>query len=155
VTALSPELSDFIQPGLAGMVAAADGERRAHAVRVWAARLLGPSTLELYVLRAPAGAFLAALSEGSRAAANLIEVSTYRSRAFKGTCRVSSEPLDPEHLRQCLDAADVVFEAVGLGKDGTSRMLAPYDEPHDMVSLWLEVDAVYDQSPKPGAGARL
>jgi hypothetical protein len=156
MSALSLELRAWLVPGLAGVVASADARGQPAISRVWAARALpGRDVLELYVQRSSAERFLANLAHSGRAAANLIEVTSYRSRAFKGACAVSEAPLDQELLDACLVAMNAAFVSVGMPGDAVQRMLSRGDAPRAWVALELVVEAVFDQSPKKGAGARL
>lgn len=156
MSALSLELCDWLVPGLAGVVANADARGQPAISRVWAARALpGSAVLELYLQRSSAQRFLANLAHHRRAAANLIEVISYRSRAFKGACAVSQAPLDQDFLDACLVAMNAAFASVGMPGDAVQRMLSFGDAPRTWVALELTVEAVYDQSPKKGAGAKL
>jgi hypothetical protein len=156
MTTLTPDLRAFVRPGLAGTIVAADAASRLQSARVWAARPLeGRDVVELYVVREGASRLVESVSRNGRAAANLIDVPTYRSRTFKGRCTLSETALDVRFLDECVRAMDVDFASVGLGPGAAERMLAHFASPREMVALALHVDSVFDQSPKPGAGARL
>jgi hypothetical protein len=153
---LTSELRAWLTPGKAGMVAAVDPSGQPQITRVWAVRAHDQrDELEVYVLRAAALAVLDALANGGRAALNLIEVSNYRSRMFKGACEISPFDADSAFLDESLAALNRVFVSVGMAPASAERMLGHADAPHAMVALRLQVDSVFDQSPKPGAGARL
>jgi hypothetical protein len=156
MSVLSLELRAWLLPGLAGCVANADARGQPAISRVWAARALpGHDALELYVRRPSAERFLANLAHNGRAAANLIEVTSYRSRAFKGACALSEAPLDETFLDTCLIAMNDAFVRVGMPANAVQQMLAWSNAQRPWVALSLSVDAVFDQSPKKGAGARL
>lgn len=150
---LSTELRDWIVPGLAGVVAIVDADGLPHIARVWGARVSGDA-IDVYVQRAAAGPVLEALIVCRRAALNLIEVATYRSRLFKGSCEVGDR-VDFTVLEDCLAAIGRAFHGVGLAADGVDRMLAHGEPAREMVALRVVVEHVFDQSPRPGAGARL
>ena len=153
---LSPELRAWLKPGLAGMVASTDALRRPQSVRLWALRARAESdVLEFCVQRSGSPKFFANLSNGGRVALNAIEVDSYRSRTFKGFCRISESAPDPAFVEESLGAMARAFTGVGMSEDSVQRMLSHSDPPGAMVALWLEVDSVFDQSPKQGAGARL
>lgn len=152
---LSADLRAFLQPCLAGTLAVADSACTTHSARIWAARALeGEDIVEIYVLREVASPVVDAVAKGGRAAANLIEIPSYRSRSFKGRCAPYPE-IDDSFLEQCLRAVNARFQQVGMGADAVAKMLGHYTPPHEMMSLRIEVDSVFDQSPRPGAGARL
>jgi hypothetical protein len=156
MSALSAELRAWLVPGLAGCVANGDARRQPAIARIWAARALpGGDLLELYVQRPNAERFLENLADSGRAAVTLIEVTSYRSRAFKGACALSEAPLDQAFLDTCLVAMNAAFVRVGMPDDAVQQMLAWSGAAHAWVALSLSVDAVFDQSPKKGAGARL
>jgi hypothetical protein len=156
MSVLSLELRAWLAPGLAGCVANADARGQPTISRIWAARALPDSdSLELYLRRPNAERFLANLAHNGRAAANLIEVTSYRSRAFKGACALSETPLDHTFLDSCLIAMNEAFVRVGMPDDAVQQMLAWSHAQHPWLALSLSVDAVFDQSPKKGAGARL
>jgi len=123
--------------------------------RVWGARSAAdPDGLEIDVQRAAAVGLLAALDAESRAAVNLIEIPSYRSRTFKGSCRLLPVPPDVALVEGNVQAVQAAFQSVGMPADATERMLS-YGGGLNLVTLLITVDSVFDQSPKPGAGARL
>jgi len=138
------------------MLATVGRDGRPEGTRIWAARLReGSNTLELCVHRSGSQRLLDILSGGGRVAANLIEVRSYRSRMFAGPCTISQSAVEPDYLDQSLEAMQSEFAAVGMPDGAVDQMLSHYDEPRAMAVLLLEVEAVFDQSPKRGAGARL
>jgi len=155
MSALSPELRAWLVPGLAGTIASVDRDGQPQIARVWSARALDDDQLLVYVLRAAASGLLEGIQNSGRAALNLIEVASYRSRLFKGTCRVSPDPIDAVFLQQSLAALNCAFHGVGMAPDTVECILAHSDAPRDMIALCLTVESAFDQSPKPGAGERL
>jgi hypothetical protein len=138
------------------MVATADAALRPQSVRLWALRARADAdVLEFCVQRSASPRFFANLSSGGRVALNAIEVDSYRSRTFKGFCRICEHAPDPAFVEQSLSAMQRAFAGVGMTEDSVQRILAHSDPPGVMVALSLEVDSVFDQSPKQGAGARL
>jgi hypothetical protein len=153
---LSSELRRWIVPGQAGVIAITDSDGSPLVARVWAARAIdGCDVIEVFVQRSSALPLLGALAESCRAALNLIEITTYRSRMFKGSCELASHEADPVFGDASVAALGRAFHSVGLPPDGAERMLAHGGVPRTMVALRLTVESVFDQSPKPGAGARL
>lgn len=153
--AVPSELRAWVRPGLAGAIAVAEGPSAVEIVRFWALRFReGSNILDIYVQRSAAERALAMLAGGARAALNAIEVETYRSRQFKGDCIVSQDHVDGTFLAACIAAQQRAFGRVGLPENAAERMLAQAGSPA-MVGLSLAVDAIFDQSPKRGAGAPL
>jgi hypothetical protein len=152
---LTPEVVAWFTPGLAGTIAAVDPSGQPQVARLWGARVVGADELELCVQRGAAGALLDALVSGGRAAANLIEVRTYRSRLLKGWCSAPSPDVNLSFLEQHFVAVGAAFAAVGLPPNSVERLLGHAAEPRQMAVLRLVVESVFDQSPKPGAGAPL
>jgi len=156
MSALSAELRAWLVPGLAGTIAAVDRKHRPQLARVWSVRALDDADqLLVYVLRAASSGLLEGVESRGRAALNLIEVESYRSRLFKGPCRVSTAPIDAAFLDLSLTALNQAFQGVGMAPDTVERILGHSDSPRDMIALCLSVESVFDQSPKPGAGGRL
>lgn len=155
MSVLSPELRQWLKPGLLGVVATVDATGQPQIARHWAVRSL-PETdvLEFYVPKTAAERFLQVLATESRAALNLIELPSYRSRTFKGACAVSGAAIEPALLADCVAAANQAMHAIGMPVDTVQRMAGSVDPQH-FVALRLVVDSVFDQSPKPGAGAPL
>lgn len=154
--ALSSELCAWIVPGLAGTIASVDREQQPQMARVWAARPRQErDVVEVYVLRSAAPALLEGVVSSGRAALNLIEVSSYRSRLFTGPCRLSTTGVESAFLGESLAALNRAFHAVGMAPDAAQRMLSHGAAPPEMLALVLSVECVFDQSPKRGAGGRL
>lgn len=154
--ALSSELRSWIVPGRAGALAIIDARGEPCIARIWAARAHGASdVIEIYLQRGSATSLLEALDAPRRGALNLIEVNTYRSRTFKGPCELSREPVDVPFSDASVDAVGRVFHSVGMPVDAAPLMLGHAEEGRDMVAVCLTVETVFDQSPKPGAGAPL
>jgi hypothetical protein len=152
---LPSELRDWLVPGLAGTLASVDAEQQPQIARVWMARATEGDVIEVYVLRLASLALVEAVVSSGRAALNLVQVATYRSRMFKGRCEVSAVGVDDAVLEQSLAALNQAFHGVGMPPDTAQRMLGHCAAPRDMVALSLSVQSVFDQSPKCGAGARL
>lgn len=157
--ALSKELRAWLSPGLAGVLATADASGQPEVARVFAYRVVDDAdAIEVYLLRSGSEKMVQNLAAGARAAFNAIEVHSYRSRSFKGWCTVARDlvPADDTLVGQSLSAMGRSFAQVGMPHDALDQMLAHAgDEGRAWVCVLLRVDSVYDQSPKPGAGARL
>jgi hypothetical protein len=159
MSVLSNELREWLQPGHAGVLATADASGVPEVVRVFAYHAVpGQDAIRLWLLRSSAQTTVRHLTTGARAAFNAIEIPSYRSRTFKGECTVEREvgsAHDDGLITECLAAAGRSFARVGMPEDAIARMIAHAGEDRGWVDVLLHVDSVYDQSPKPGAGARL
>lgn len=157
--ALSKELRAWLSPGLAGVLATADASGQPEIARVFAYRVVeNADAIELYLLRCGSEKAVQNLAVGARAAFNAIEVHSYRSRTFKGWCTVARDfvAADDALVGQSLSAMGRSFAQVGMPDDALDQMLAHAGAAgRAWVCVLLHVDGVYDQSPKPGAGARL
>jgi hypothetical protein len=154
MTVLSPELCAWIVPGLAGTIATVTQSLQPQMARVWAARALPAlDVIEVYSLRSHVLALLEGHTNGRRIALSLIDVATYRSRMFKGTYDVSRGQHNAAVLEESLAAFNRVVSALGMATDTAERILAHDDAPRLLVPLQITVESVFDQSPKPGAGA--
>ena len=154
---LSPELRAFLVSGLAGTIAVARADGGLAMARIWAARAGEGDVLEVFVQRSSGHEVIEALASPGRAAANLIDVPTYRSRSFKGVCALAptDDQVDASFLEESLAAVEHAFQAVGMPGGSVERMLSHGSDPHAMAALRITVESVFDQSPKPGAGARI
>jgi hypothetical protein len=133
-----------------------DANGQPRIARVWGARPLGAGdVIEFGVLGSASHGFVDAIASGGRAALNLIEVTSYRSRMFKGACRLSPAEPGSAWLDECVTALNQVFTAVGMSAGCADLMLSHAGPSRWMVALELSVESVFDQSPKPGAGAPL
>jgi hypothetical protein len=156
VAVISSDLRAWLSPGLAGTVATVDASGQPQLARVWAVRVDDRhDVIEVYVQRSSSLAFIAGIASGGRAALNLIEVCSYRSRMFKGACEVSPAEPDAVFLEENLTALNRAFGGVGMAAGSAQSMLSHSDAPRSMVALRLTVECVFDQSPKSGAGGRL
>src|SRR3954454_9250992 len=99
---LTEELRAWLRPGLAGFIATVAPNGRLEMSRLWAVRAReGRDELEAYVLRCGSLDLLSNLASGGRAALNLIHVSTYSSRMFKGACTISALERDQSFVDSC------------------------------------------------------
>ncbi|HEV8246498.1 MAG TPA: hypothetical protein VGP93_12050, partial [Polyangiaceae bacterium] len=142
---LSSELRAWLVPGLVGVIAAADSRQQPQIARVWAFRVISQErdVIDVYVPCAASPTLLEALANGSRAALNLIELPSYRSRLFKGPCEVSRAVPEPAFLDEHVAAYDRALCSVGMPPGSAERMLSHSDAPRDMVALSLTVESVF------------
>ena len=151
---LSPELRAWILPGLAGTIATVTSSLQPQMARVWAARAHPAlDIIEVYALRSQVSTLLEGTNR--RIALSLIDVPTYRSRMFKGSYDVSPDQPDAALLQESLAEFNRAVASVGMAPDTAERILSHDDAPRLLVALRITAEIVFDQSPKPGAGAPL
>lgn len=154
MSGLSSELRAWLKPGLAGVIAVVDDAGQPEIARLWAVRALDDADIiEVYAQRTAAARLVEIVGQGRRAAVNVVEVSSYRSRLLKGFCTPLSD-VDQPFVNDSVAAQGRAFAGVGMGADAAQRILGHVPSP-EIVGFRLKVDCVFDQSPKPGAGAPL
>lgn len=90
---------------------------------------------------------------GARVSVLVTEITTYRSVQWKGRVLVATEartPGDLALLHHHVETVRASSHLVGIPQDKIDRVFFT-----DIVPLVVELDAVYDQTPGPGAGRRL
>jgi hypothetical protein len=99
---------------------------------------------------------LANLAENDHAAITLTSPSTYRSLQIKGRATVSAAGEDDlalvaRHQRAFVEEV----AAVGLSAESSARLFgAEADVSAAMARIRITVEAMFDQTPGPGAGGR-
>jgi hypothetical protein len=86
---------------------------------------------------------------------NLAAPITYRSLQFKGRCVACASPPGSGVTRPWIDGADGQMQEIGLPPGTAWNMFKKYGESMQLVWLTLTISSIFDQSPKPGAGAAL
>lgn len=148
-------LVDFIESGCATIVGFVTTDGRPFATRGWGTEVIDTDPPRLRLLLG-AGAVAAAGRLDSSAFAIALtggDVGTLRSFQVKGTAR-DLEPPTARDLERSQRYCDAFFGAV-CEADGTPRWLMDRLAPVDLVACTVDVAEVYDQTPGPGAGARL
>ncbi len=96
---------------------------------------------------------LANARPGARAAVLVTDIVSYRSVQWKGSIVAAGErrtPGDLALLHRHVEAFRAGSARVGIAPELVGRLF-----PVEVVPLVIEVDAIYDQTPGPGAGRRL
>jgi hypothetical protein len=149
------DLVDFIESGCATIVGFVTVEGAPFATRAWGTSVVDVDPPRVRLLLG-AGALATAGRSGSEPfdiAFTGGDVRTLRSVQVKGTAR-DLEPAAAADLDRARAYCDAFFDAV-CEADGTPRPLMERLAPVDLVACTVDVDEVYDQTPGPGAGARL
>jgi hypothetical protein len=145
--------ADFLGGPLAVVVATRDAGLRPHLTRGW-----GPSVvddgrgLRLCVSARPELRTLGDLADNGRIAVTLSRPATYRSLQVKGGAALVEEMTteDGERAVRHREAFAAEVADFGLSRAVLERMVAG-----PLVAVTFEVAELYDQTPGPGAGARL
>lgn len=154
---LSEELRAWISLGHAGVVCTADESRRPDTMRLWAARAEDEgSALRFVVIASDGDRITRNLSENPVASVTLVSPETYRSIQLKGPCAPSPERrLSEAYVAQAITAFSRACAAVGIRGEAGPRLMSYYEAPDRLMELCLEIDAIFDQTPRPGAGKTL
>jgi hypothetical protein len=153
---LDVALTEFLGRGVSLIVATVDADGAPFATRGWAVTPLSRHRARLLVAADDAPAFAPAggtAARGTAIAVTIADVRTYRAVQLKGRS-VDVEPATDEDRATVAAGVDRFATAVAQ-TDGTPRHLLDRLVPGAFVACTVEVDAVYDQTPGPGAGARV
>jgi hypothetical protein len=149
---IDDELARFFQGPVSAILGSVDPMNVPDATRVVGLAAISPRRMRILV-SSEAAAARANAQPGARVAVLVTDITNYRSIQLKG--RVVTGP----HERTAGDMAllhhhkETFCEAspkVGLTPAGSARLFTT-----DVVVIVLEVDALYDQTPGPGAGRRI
>ncbi|MDP9075547.1 MAG: pyridoxamine 5'-phosphate oxidase family protein [Actinomycetota bacterium] len=146
------ELARFIQGPVSAMLGTADATAVPDATRVAGVAPLEGRRLRI-LISADARAARANAVVGARVAVLVTDITSYRSVQWKGWVVSSGEERTPGDIALFHRHVDAFSQA---GPDvGIPREMIPGLFPREVVPLIVEVDAVYNQTPGPGAGGRI
>lgn len=151
------DLAGWIERGRALIVGLAGEDRRPRVTRGWGLRVLRrddrgcPARIRLLLDGAGAGRI--PTLQGSPLAVTGCDVRTLASAQLKGWIEQVG-PADEADVDDSLVYAQEMFGAIE-DADGIPMHLLQRLVPHTLVAVEVEVDAVFDQTPGPGAGASL
>jgi hypothetical protein len=145
----------FLESGCALIVGTVGPDGAPHAGRAWGLTLvdLGPPARGRLLLDTDDERMLANVASGTAIAVTATSVTTLRSMQLKGRAlgpEVASADDDAAATRYFERFFDDVHETDGVAWEVFRTMI-----PSGYVACLVEVDEVYDQTPGPGAGARL
>jgi hypothetical protein len=144
-----PESAEFIARGTALLVATVSSDGEPHACRAWGADVVDTATVRILLDAADTTAIEHLASDGA-VAITATDVRTLRSLQMKGRS-LGLQPgtsTDGERARRYYEA----FFADVVATDGSDPRLLHRLVPGGYVVCEIEVDALYDQTPGPGAG---
>lgn len=150
---IDPELATFVESGLSILVGSANRRLVPTAMRAVAARVEPDREhLVVYIADATGQRTLADIRENPRLAVTFEKPTTHRGVQIKGAVvdvRPGPEKA-PEHVLRQREGFAGELEAVGLSKRLTRRLaLEPFHE------IRVRIEALFVQTPGPGAGRRL
>jgi hypothetical protein len=150
---LSDELAAFLEGGCALIVGTVGSDGRPHSGRAWGIEVLDAEAGRLrLLLDAADGPTLANLAgEDPRLACTGADVRTLHSRQLKGRSLGTEPAAGADRARAARYCA--AFFADIEATDGQPRELLEQIVPAAYVACTVQVDALYDQTPGPGAGA--
>lgn len=149
---LDDEVGRFLRSPVAAWLAAADHLGVADCARIAGLAAVDGRRLRV-LIAAESRAARANAVVGARAAVLVTHLTSYRSLQWKGHVVAAGQdrtPGDPALLHAHVEAFWGVSAAVGTNPDLVRRTF-----PTEVVPIVIEVDALYDQTPGPGAGRAL
>lgn len=149
-----PETVAFLESGCALIVGLVGGEGAPHATRGWGLTVLDrhDGRVRLLVDAADARA-RACIADTGAVAITAAHVPTLRSLQLKGRS-AAVEPATGADRARARAYCDAFFTDIE-GTDGTPRSLPERLVPRDFVAVAVAVAECFDQTPGPGAGARV
>jgi len=153
------ELERLAASGIAVIVGTCDGNCVPELSRAWGVRVSGSEgALDVCIYARQGRRTLANLAENSQATVTIVSPSTYRSFQIKGHA-VRTAAADQEDAKRVDDHKRAFVEEVALvGLSGEKAALlyqSEMEDSTDLMTIRIRVDALFDQTPGPGAGARL
>lgn len=149
---LAGELAAFLEGGCALIVGTVGADGAPHAGRGWGLEVVdGPSGRIRLLLDAADTATLANLDGDAAVAVTGADVRTLHSRQLKGRA-LGTEPASGADRARAARFCDAMFADIEA-TDRQPRDLLDQIVPAAYVAVTVAVDAVYDQTPGPGAGA--
>jgi predicted pyridoxine 5'-phosphate oxidase superfamily flavin-nucleotide-binding protein len=152
MTFMEEELKTFVESEVTVYIATRDAELQPEAGFAWAPRMISDNELEVFVDREASAKMVANLRENRQVAVTLSSPITYRSIQLKGWCAEIREPASDD--APWVDRhRTMVTEA--LRARGLPAHVSRTYWSRDVVRLRCMIETKYDQTPGPGAGAKL
>ena len=146
------ELATFLDAGPAMLGASADESHRPECFRVWGAWLDDDHRLRALVA-SDAGRTMTSVGPGARVSFTFTDITSFESVQVKGRAVAAAAPPGPADLERMRRYNDLFTAA--LATVGHRRQAAETMRPLSVFVLVVDVDELYDQTPGPGAGARV
>jgi len=156
VRVISKQEMDWMMGSRPGGLASVGAARKPEIQRIWCMKELVPGCrLLLGLLKETGSKTLKNLQENSRCAVSMADPQSYASLQLKGRAKVVQTSMSSAEVERWLDAVELRFQGIGLPKGSAEQMLSASQHPREWMWIDMTVDTVFDQSPKPGAGARI
>jgi hypothetical protein len=150
---IGAELASLIESGIAIVVATRDGDMRPQITRAWGASVADDgAALTLCVVASEGSRALDNLRANGAIALTFSRPTTYRTVQVKGVATDLREPTERELTRR-EEHLEVFLEEVE--QVGLERRIARRISGGEVVAVTVAVRELYEQTPGPGAGARL
>jgi predicted pyridoxine 5'-phosphate oxidase superfamily flavin-nucleotide-binding protein len=149
---IEPEVTELIESPCSLIVASVDADGLPDAVRGWGVKVLGPDRVRV-LLATNAERTLDNLAGGGRIALTTTHFVTAVSWQLKGVATSIEEATSADRI--CFDAycggsIETLHLAEGSAPEVIARLM-----PVGILACEMTVEQVFDQTPGPGAGARV
>lgn len=150
---IGESVRELLLAGSATIVATRDDELRPALTRGWGVAVgEDGARLTLCVGTPPGSSVRANLEANGEIAVTCSRPTTYRTVQVKGTATILGAPTDEQlqAVRAQVAAFSAEVEQLGLPADSGALLLDA-----DLTAIAVQPQAVFDQTPGPGAGARV
>jgi hypothetical protein len=159
VSLLSRDLIDLAASGAVVIAATCDAEGAPELARVWGPHLDAEADeIVICVPSASGRRLLTNLEQSGLIAVNVTSPQTYRSFQAKGRV-IAVAMASPEERERVAAHQEAFIEsvvAVGMPRDMSRRLFEEeLRESPDLTAVRVKVEVLFDQTPGPGAGARV
>ena len=156
---LPDDLVRMAATGVIVIVGTSDADRVPEVSRGWGVRVLPESdTLEVCVSSRVCGRTLDNLADNQQIAVTITSPSSYRSFQVKGRAieTGSIAPSDLERITRHQRAFTDEVVSVGMPEPSAVRLFSiEMEDAPEITNIRVLVEAVFNQTPGPGAGSRL
>jgi hypothetical protein len=149
---IQPEVAELLESPCSLLVGTVASDGCPDAVRAWGLVLLAPDRVRL-LLSANAERTIANLAGGGRMALTATDFVTMTSWQLKGRAATVEPATAADRIRFdafCAGCLAILAPLHAVPEERIARMM-----PADVVACELVVEQVFDQTPGPGAGARV
>jgi hypothetical protein len=148
-----PETTTFLESGCALILAAVTTDGEPRAARAWGLTVTAPAGECRLLLPADDAVTHDLLRTNGRIAVTGVSVRTLRSIQCKGTALGIEPATDLDRQRAAAYCDEFLTDVEQT--DGVPRVLLERMVPDDYVACTICVEELYDQTPGPGAGAKM
>ena len=149
---IEPEVAEQLESPSSLLVGTVSGDGVPDATRGWGIEVLGPDRLRV-LLSTEATRTLAVVSSGGRLALTTTHFFTLVSWQLKGRALAVEPATAADRIRHdtfCAGCVHTLHQGDGTPEEIIWRMVPP-----GIVACEMVVEQVFDQTPGPGAGARI